>query len=100
MDDVDDVRVSTIELFFDLVFVFTITQLTALLVAEPTGAGVGRAVLIFGNVWWMYGGYAWLTDAVRPRETVLKLLMIMGMEGFLVSALTISRSLQPSSLAL
>jgi low temperature requirement protein LtrA len=42
----EDVRVSTIELFFDLVFVFTITQLTSLLVAEPTGVGVLRVALI------------------------------------------------------
>jgi low temperature requirement protein LtrA len=85
----DDVRVSTIELFFDLVFVFTLTQLTSLLVAESTGAGVARAALIFGNVWWMYGGYAWLTNAVPPREPVQRLLMLVGMGGFLVVALAI-----------
>ncbi len=45
----DDVRVTSIELFFDLVFVFTITQLTSLLVAEPDGAGVAKVVLIFGT---------------------------------------------------
>src|SRR5919201_4952333 len=85
----DDVRVSTIELFFDLVFVFTITQLTSLLVADPTGAGVARVALIFGNVWWMYGGYAWLTNAVPPRETVLRLLMLIGMAAFVLVALSI-----------
>lgn len=51
-----DVRVSSIELFFDLVFVFAITQLTTLLAQDPTILGLARAVLIFGNVWWMYGG--------------------------------------------
>jgi low temperature requirement protein LtrA len=48
-----EVRVSTIELFFDLVFVFAITQLTSLLAGEPTGAGLGRVALIFGNLWWI-----------------------------------------------
>jgi low temperature requirement protein LtrA len=95
----DDVRVSTIELFFDLVFVFTITQLTTLLVAEPNGAGVGRVVLIFGNVWWMYGGYAWLTNAVPPRESVVKLLMLVGMAGFLVVALAIPGAFGSSGVA-
>jgi low temperature requirement protein LtrA len=85
----DDVRVSTIELFFDLVFVFTITQLTSLLVAEPNGVGVARVALIFGNVWWMYGGYAWLTNAVPPRESVIRVLMLVGMAGFLIVALAI-----------
>jgi low temperature requirement protein LtrA len=84
-----EVRVSTIELFFDLVFVFAITQLTSLLAGDPTMAGLGRAVLIFGNLWWIYGGYAWLTNAVPPREPVLRLLMLAGMGGFLVVALAI-----------
>jgi low temperature requirement protein LtrA len=95
-----DVRVSTIELFFDLVFVFTITQLTTLLVAEPTGVGVGRVVLIFGNVWWMYGGYAWLTNAVPPREPVVRLLMLVGMAGFLIVALAIPLAFGSSGLAI
>jgi low temperature requirement protein LtrA len=95
----DDVRVSTIELFFDLVFVFTITQLTTLLVAEPNGAGVGRVVLIFGNVWWMYGGYAWLTNAVPPHETVVRLLMLVGMAGFLIVALAIPLAFGSSGVA-
>jgi low temperature requirement protein LtrA len=84
-----EVRVSTIELFFDLVFVFAVTQLTSLLAAEPTVAGLGRVALVFGNLWWIYGGYAWLTNAVPPREPVLRLLMLLGMGGFLVVALAI-----------
>jgi low temperature requirement protein LtrA len=84
-----EVRVSTIELFFDLVFVFAVTQLTSLLAGEPTVVGLSRAVLIFGNLWWIYGGYAWLTNAVPPREPVLRLLMLAGMGGFLVVALAI-----------
>jgi len=95
----DDVRVSTIELFFDLVFVFTITQLTSVLVAEPNGVGVARVALIFGNVWWMYGGYAWLTNAVPPVGTVPRLLMLVGMAGFLVVALAIPRAFDGSGVA-
>jgi low temperature requirement protein LtrA len=87
--DSAEVRVSTIELFFDLVFVFAITQLTSLLAGESTVVGLGRAVLIFGNLWWIYGGYAWLTNAVPPREPVLRLLLLLGMGGFLVVALAI-----------
>ena len=78
-----EVRVSNIELFFDLVFVFAITQLTSPLAGDPTMAGLGRVVLIFGNLWWMYGGYAWLTNAVPPRVPMLRLLMLLGMGGFL-----------------
>jgi low temperature requirement protein LtrA len=82
-------RVSSLELFFDLVFVFTITQLTSLLAREPTVTGLFQMVLIFGNVWWMYGGYAWLTNAVPPRELGVRLLLLIGMSGFLLIALAI-----------
>src|SRR2546423_10856918 len=82
-------RVSPLELFFDLVFVFTITQLTGLLAHEPTAIGLLQTVLIFGNVWWMYGGYAWLTNAVPPRELGVPLLLLLGMSGFLLIALSI-----------
>lgn len=82
-----DIRVSSVELFFDLVFVFAITQLTTLLAQDPTIIGLVRIVLIFGNIWWMYGGYAWLTNAVPPREPALRLLILVGMAGFLIVAL-------------
>ena len=82
-------RVSTLELFFDLVFVFTITQLTSFLLRDPTIAGLVQMVLLFGNVWWMYGGYAWLTNAVPPRGLVVRLLLLVGMGGFLLIALSI-----------
>jgi low temperature requirement protein LtrA len=82
-------RVSSLELFFDLVFVFTITQLTSLLLRDPTLSGLLQMFLLFGNVWWMYGGYAWLTNAVPPREDAVRLLLLVGMGGFLLIALAI-----------
>src|SRR6202521_6209135 len=82
-------RVSSLELFFDLVFVFTITQLTSLLLRDPTLAGLLQMLLLFGNVWWMYGGYAWLTNAVPPRAVAVRLLLLVGMGGFLLIALAI-----------
>jgi low temperature requirement protein LtrA len=84
-----DDRVTTIELFFDLVFVFTVTQLTTLLFREPSWTGLGRVAVLFANLWWMYGGYAWLTNAVPPRRTSQQLLILCGMAGFLVVALAI-----------
>ncbi len=83
------VRVSTLELFFDLVFVFTITQLTGVLVGDLTLAGLGRVMLMLGVIWWMYGGYAWLTNAVAPTNTIRRGLLITGMGGFLAVALGI-----------
>src|SRR5256885_12898916 len=52
----------------------SITQLTTVLVHEPNGRGVAQAFLILGVVWWMYGGYAWLTNAVPPHGATRRLL--------------------------
>src|SRR5438132_5933721 len=92
-------RVSSLELFFDLVFVFTITQLTTLLAREPILTGLLQTMLIFGNVWWMYGGYAWLTNAVPPRELGVRLLLLVGMSGFLLIALAIPTAFDAGGIA-
>ena len=86
------VRVSTLELFFDLVFVFTLTQLTALLANELTPTGVLQVVLMSGIILWMYGGYAWLTNAVAPTSRFRRTLMLVGMGGFLGIALAIPQA--------
>src|SRR6185369_15052728 len=64
------VRVSTLELFFDLVFVFTITQLTAVLAGNLTWEWVGKTVLLMLIIWWMYDGFAWMTNTVAPTDPV------------------------------
>ena len=85
----DELGVSSLELFFDLVFVFTITQLTRVVAEDPTPRGVAKAMLIFGNLWWMYDGYVWLTNAAPPRGDRQRVLLLVGMAGFLVTALGI-----------
>jgi low temperature requirement protein LtrA len=81
--------VSTLELFFDLVFAFTLTQLTTLLASHLSVTGAAQVLLIFGVLWWMYGGYAWLTNTQTPDRTPERLLLLLGMAGFLVVGLAI-----------
>jgi low temperature requirement protein LtrA len=87
--DRDEVRVSSIELFFDLVFVFTITQLTTVLAHHPNGESLGQIFLMLSSIWWMYGAFAWLTNAVPPNRTALRLPLLAGMAAFFVISLTI-----------
>ena len=82
-------RVSTLELFFDLVFVFAITQLTGVLAHDVTVLDGVRVLLIFGALWWMYGGYVWLSNARTPVRTPERLAMLLGMAGYLVMGLAI-----------
>jgi len=91
------VRVSTLELFFDLVFAFTLTQLSAQLAHSRFSlASVVQVLLVFGAAWWMYGGYAWLTNTRTPDRTPERLLLLLGMAGFLIIGLAIGRGFSPS----
>ena len=82
-------RVSTLELFFDLVFVFTITQLTNVLVDGSGAEAALQVVVMLAVIWWMYDGYAWLTNAIATDLLRFRLLLLGGMGGFLVIALAI-----------
>ena len=93
------VRVSTLELFFDLVFVFTITQLTGVLVDGGDAASVVQVVVMFLLIWWMYDAYAWLTNAIATDRVRFRLLLLGGMGGFLVIALAVPEAFEGSGLA-
>jgi low temperature requirement protein LtrA len=84
-------RVRTLELFFDLVFVFTITQVAAVLTASPDGTGLLRTVALLGIVWWMYGGYAWLTNSLDLSRTGPRVLLLTGMAAYFVMSLAVPR---------
>jgi len=81
-------QVTSLELFFDLVFVFTITQLTAF-VGAGGWAVTGKAALLLVILWWMYGGYAWLTNAAPPVFLRRQVLLVLGMLGNFVTAMAI-----------
>jgi low temperature requirement protein LtrA len=93
-------RVSTLELFFDLVFVFAITQLTGILAHDVTVEDGFRVLLVFGALWWMYGGYVWLANARTPSRTTERLLMLAGMAGFLIMGLAIPEAFGRDGVAL
>ncbi|GAA4924555.1 low temperature requirement protein LtrA [Stackebrandtia albiflava] len=86
--DTASMPVSTLELFFDLVFVFTVTRLTHVL-GHDYGAGALQTILMFGVIWWMYAGYAWLTNAVPARRPLRRVLLLVGMAGWLTTGLAV-----------
>jgi low temperature requirement protein LtrA len=96
----DELRVSTLEIFFDLVFAFTLTQLTALLASHLSWPSAGRVLLVFGLLWWMYEAYAWLTNTRPPVHTAERLLLLLGMAGFLLIGLAIPSGFSSYALVL
>jgi low temperature requirement protein LtrA len=85
----DEHRVTPLELFFDLVFVFAMTQVTALLADDPTWGGVLRGMLVLAALWWAWGVYAWLTSATDVDEGGVRLAMLASMGAMLIVALAV-----------
>ncbi|MBA2555513.1 MAG: low temperature requirement protein A [Geodermatophilaceae bacterium] len=86
--------VTPLELFFDLVFVFALTQITALMAEDPTARGVIRGLLILAVLWWSWVGYAWLGNVVRADEGVTRLAMFGAMTALFVIALAIPEAFE------
>ncbi|HEU4355974.1 MAG TPA: low temperature requirement protein A [Actinomycetota bacterium] len=85
----EEARVTTIELFFDLVFVFSLTQVTALMAGDLTGRGVLRGMLVLAVLWWSWTGYAWLANVVQAEEGLGRVAMFGAMAAIFVLALAI-----------
>jgi len=83
---------TTLELFFDLVFVFALTQITALMAEEPTGTGLLRGTLLIAVVWWCWVGYSWVSNMVKADEGLARVTMLVAMAAMFLVALAIPES--------
>jgi low temperature requirement protein LtrA len=92
-------RVSTLELFFDLVFVFTVTQLTAVLSHDLSWEALRQVMVMLALIWWMYAGYAWLTNSISTRGLRQRAILLGGMAGYLILALAVPGAFHGSGLA-
>ena len=88
--DAEERRVTPLELFFDLVFVFAITQVTGLLSEEPTPLGLLRGMALLAALWWAWVCYSWLTNTVRAEEaTPARLVVLSAIAAMLVASLAV-----------
>jgi low temperature requirement protein LtrA len=81
--------VTPLELFFDLVFVFALTQVTAYMTHELSWHGVLRGVLLVMVLWWSWTGFAWVANVVSADEGQVKLVMLVAMAAMFLLALCI-----------
>ena len=84
-----DERVKPLELFFDLVFVFGLTQVTTMISAHPTWGGLFQGMLVLGAIWWAWAAYAWLTNTLNPEEGIVRIAMFVVMAAMLIVALAV-----------
>jgi low temperature requirement protein LtrA len=71
-------RTSPIELFWDLVFVFAVTQVSTLLADDVSWAGFGRAMLVLALVWWAWSAFVWSTNAQDPDSGMLRGVLLLA----------------------
>src|SRR5215218_8915662 len=82
-------RATTLELFYDLVFVFAITQVSHLLLNHLTWAGVGQSLLVLLVVWWSWNYTTWVTNELDPESTAVRMLLITLMLASFLMAVAI-----------
>ena len=91
-------RVTYAELFFDLVFVFAVTQISHTLLGRFTPLGALQTTLLFLGVWWVWVYTAWITNWLNPELTPVRALLFLLMLGGLVLSTSIPRAFEERGL--
>src|ERR671917_2542203 len=81
--------VTTLELFFDLVFVFAITQVTAFMADDIGWRSALRGLVLLALLWFAWSSYAWLGNQVHADEGVVRAALLVAMAALFLVALAI-----------
>jgi low temperature requirement protein LtrA len=92
-------RVTTVELFFDLVFVFAITQISHFLLAHFTLLGALQTAILMLAVWWVWVFTAWITNWLDPEHTAVRLMLFALMIVGLLLSTSIPQAFESRGLA-
>jgi len=91
-------RVEPLELFFDLVFVFALTQVTARMADDLSWGGLLRGLLVLAVIWWAWAAYAWLTNEVDSSRDGVRLSIVGAMIAMLLASLAIPGAFEGDAL--
>jgi len=92
-------RVTYVELFFDLVFVFAITQISHTLLAHFTAPGVLQVTILMFAVWWVWVFMSWVTNWLDPERTPVRVMLFVMMIAGLVLSTSIPKAFDSRGLA-
>src|SRR2546423_11367822 len=87
-------RVPYAELFFDLVFVFAVTQISHTLLGRLTPLGLVQTTMLFLAVWWVWVYTSWITNWLNPELTPVRVLLFLLMLGGLVLSTSIPKAFE------
>ncbi len=90
-------RTSSAELFWDLVFVFAITQVTALLSGDLTWRGFGRSMLVLALVWWAWSAFVWAANAQPENSPTMRATLLVGTVFILIVGLSVPHAFTTES---
>src|SRR5450631_4338057 len=91
-------RVTYAELFFDLVFVFAVTQISHTLLGRFTPLGAVQTTLLFLGVWWVWVYTSWITNWLNPELTPVRVMLFLLMLGGLVLSTSIPKAFESRGL--
>jgi low temperature requirement protein LtrA len=92
-------RVTYVELFFDLVFVFAVTQVSHFLLAHFTPLGVLQTLILMLAIWWVWVYTSWITNWLDPELTRVRLMLFALMSAGLLLSTSIPRAFESRGLA-
>jgi low temperature requirement protein LtrA len=81
-----------VELLWDLVFVFAVTQVTTLLRSELSWAGFGRSMLVLALVWWAWSAFVWATNAQDPDGAVFRGVLLLATALIFIAGLALPQA--------
>jgi low temperature requirement protein LtrA len=82
-------RVTPLELFFDLVFVFAMTRVTALMAHDLSWTSIGQGLLVLAALWWGWSAFAWLTNHVAGDDFRARIVVFVAMASMVLVALAV-----------
>jgi low temperature requirement protein LtrA len=82
-------RTSPLELLWDLVFVFAVTQVTALLTKHLTWSHFGQSMLVLALIWWAWSAFVWAANAQSTRAPAMRLCLLTAAVFIMISGLAV-----------
>jgi low temperature requirement protein LtrA len=84
-----DRRTSPVELLWDLVFVFAVTQVSTMLARDLTWPEAGRAMLLLALVWWAWSAFVWAANAEDEKSRLLRAVLLVALVAMFVAGVTL-----------
>jgi low temperature requirement protein LtrA len=89
---VEERRTTPVELLWDLVFVFAVTQVTALLYHHPTWSRFGESMLVLALIWWAWSAFVWAANAQATSSPTMRVTLLLAMLFIFIAGLAVPRA--------